>query len=65
MLPKSATASQSPLLTTDASPGSGLKNNPSDFVSNLSRLGFPVVNLDATDAQQDMETLDEWLASSS
>lgn len=36
----------------------------SAFVSHLSRVGIPVVNLDAAEAEQDMETLDEWLASS-
>ena len=32
------------------------------FVSHLSRLGIAVVNGDAQDAQQDMETLEAWLA---
>lgn len=32
------------------------------FVSHLSRLGIAVVNGDALDAQQDMETLEAWLA---
>ena len=32
------------------------------FVSHLSRLGIVVVNGDAQDAQQDMETLEAWLA---
>jgi len=36
----------------------------SAFVSHLSRLGVPVINLDAAEAAKDMETLDEWLASS-
>lgn len=34
------------------------------FVSHVSRLGIPVVSLDATAAARDMETLDEWLAAS-
>jgi len=34
------------------------------FVSHLSRLGIAVVNGAAEDAQKDMETLDQWLASS-
>jgi predicted HTH domain antitoxin len=32
------------------------------FVSHLSRLGIAVANSDALDAQQDMETLEAWLA---
>ena len=36
----------------------------SGFVSHVSRLGIPVVNLDGSEASKDMETLDEWLASS-
>jgi predicted HTH domain antitoxin len=32
------------------------------FVSHLSRLGITVVNGGADDAQQDMETLEQWLA---
>jgi predicted HTH domain antitoxin len=32
------------------------------FVSHLSRLGIPVVNGSAHDANQDMETLEQWLA---
>lgn len=35
-----------------------------EFVSHVSRLGIPVVALDAAEARQDMDTLDEWLASS-
>jgi predicted HTH domain antitoxin len=35
-----------------------------DFVTHLSRLGIPVVQLDAGDAERDMDTLDEWLGSS-
>lgn len=36
----------------------------SQFVTYLSRLGIPVINLDATDVARDLDTLDEWLASS-
>jgi predicted HTH domain antitoxin len=36
----------------------------SGFVSHVSRLGIPVVNLDAKAAVADMESLDEWLAGS-
>lgn len=36
----------------------------SDFVSHVSRLGIPVVKLDGGEAVKDMDTLDEWLASS-
>ncbi|MDZ4251840.1 MAG: UPF0175 family protein [Sulfuritalea sp.] len=36
-----------------------------DFVSHLSRLGIPVVRLDANEAECDMDTLEEWLAASS
>lgn len=36
----------------------------SQFVSHVSRLGIPVVNLEPADTAHDMETLDEWLASS-
>jgi len=35
-----------------------------EFVSHISRLGIPVVKLDAQEAAMDMETLEEWLASS-
>ncbi len=34
------------------------------FVTHLSRLGIAVVNLDANEATRDLDTLDEWLASS-
>ena len=34
------------------------------FVSHVSRLGIPVVKLEGAEASQDMETLDQWLASS-
>jgi predicted HTH domain antitoxin len=33
------------------------------FVSHVSRLGIPVVKLDSAEATQDMDTLDQWLAS--
>ena len=36
----------------------------STFVKHVSRLGIPVVNLSAAEAERDMDTLDEWLASS-
>lgn len=36
----------------------------SAFVSHLSRLGIPVVRLEAAETTQDMDTLEEWLASS-
>jgi predicted HTH domain antitoxin len=35
-----------------------------EFSRHLSRLGIPVVALDATEAARDMDTLEEWLASS-
>lgn len=35
------------------------------FVSHVSRLGIPVVRLNADETQRDMETLDEWLANES
>ena len=35
-----------------------------EMVSHLSRLGIPVVEGDRADADADLETLDEWLASS-
>lgn len=35
-----------------------------EFVSHVSRLGIPVVSLEGAEASRDMETLDEWLASS-
>lgn len=34
------------------------------FASHLSRLGIPVIVLEAQDAVQDMDTLEQWLASS-
>lgn len=36
----------------------------SEFVSYIARLGIPVVRLDSAEASRDMDTLDEWLASS-
>jgi predicted HTH domain antitoxin len=36
----------------------------SQFVSHVSRLGIPIVKLDGVEANRDMDTLDEWLASS-
>ncbi|MFT3799689.1 MAG: UPF0175 family protein [Burkholderiaceae bacterium] len=35
-----------------------------DFINHVSRLGIPVVRLDADEAGKDLDTLDEWLASS-
>jgi predicted HTH domain antitoxin len=34
------------------------------FIAHLSRLGIPAVKLDAREAEADMDTLDQWLASS-
>ena len=36
----------------------------SDFIIHVSRLGIPVISHDATEVSTDMETLDQWLASS-
>ena len=36
----------------------------SEFVSHVSRLGIPAVRLNAQEATQDMDTLEEWLAAS-
>lgn len=36
----------------------------STFVSHVSRLGIPAVKLNAQEAARDMDTLEEWLASS-
>ena len=36
----------------------------SAFVKHVSRLGIPVVNLNTAEAEHDLDTLDEWLASS-
>jgi predicted HTH domain antitoxin len=35
-----------------------------DFAAHLSRLGIPVVNLDAKEAERDLDTLEQWLARS-
>ena len=34
------------------------------FVAHVSRLGIPIVRLDAKEAEGDLDTLDQWLASS-
>ena len=34
-----------------------------DFISHLSRLKIPVINQRAEDVEQDMDTLEQWLAS--
>ena len=34
------------------------------FITHLSRLGIPVIRLNATEAAQDLDTLEQWLASS-
>jgi len=34
------------------------------FIAHVSRLGIPVVSHDAVEVAQDMETLDQWLATS-
>jgi hypothetical protein len=34
------------------------------FVQHVSRLGIPVIRLDAQETARDLDTLDEWLASS-
>ncbi len=34
------------------------------FMAHVSRLGIPVVELSARDAERDMDTLEQWLASS-
>lgn len=35
-----------------------------EFIGHLSRLGIPVVRLEAEETERDLETLDAWLASS-
>lgn len=35
-----------------------------EFVTHVSRLGIPVVRLDEDETRQDIDTLEEWLASS-
>ncbi|ESQ15646.1 MAG: type II toxin-antitoxin system Phd/YefM family antitoxin [Thiohalocapsa sp. PB-PSB1] len=43
----------------------GLAEMPlSEFIAHLSRLGIPVVDLNAEEAAADLDTLDAWLASS-
>ena len=34
-----------------------------DFIAHISRLGIPVINQTAAEANQDMDTLEQWLAS--
>ena len=34
------------------------------FIAHLSRLGIPVIRLDEQDTARDLDTLDQWLASS-
>ncbi|MBJ6610727.1 MAG: UPF0175 family protein [Candidatus Thiothrix moscowensis] len=34
-----------------------------NFIAHVSRLGIPVINQTAAEVQQDMDTLDQWLAS--
>lgn len=36
----------------------------SGFMAHLSRLGIPVIQMAAADVERDLETLDQWLASS-
>ena len=40
------------------------KMSLSDFITHVSRLGIPAVAHDAADVAADLETLDQWLASS-
>lgn len=35
-----------------------------EFIAHVSRLGIPVVRLDAQETHRDLDTLEEWLASS-
>ena len=35
-----------------------------DFITHVSRLGIPVITHDAQEATRDMDTLDQWLATS-
>lgn len=35
-----------------------------EFIAHLSRLGISVVRMSATETERDLETLDQWLASS-
>ena len=34
------------------------------FIAHLSRLGIPVIQMNAAEVERDLETLDQWLASS-
>lgn len=34
------------------------------FIQHVSRLGIPIIRLDAAETARDLETLDQWLASS-
>ncbi len=34
-----------------------------DFIAHISRLGIPVIEQSAQEVEQDMDTLDQWLAS--
>lgn len=34
-----------------------------DFIAHVSRLGIPVISQTAAEVEQDMDTLDQWLAS--
>ena len=35
-----------------------------EFMAHLSRLGIPVIQMSAVEVERDLETLDQWLASS-
>lgn len=35
-----------------------------DFIAHASRLGIPIINQTAQEVEQDIDTLDQWLASS-
>lgn len=35
-----------------------------DFIAHVARLGIPVVDLEAAEVERDLDTLEEWLASS-
>ena len=35
-----------------------------DFITHVSRLGFPVITHEAHEVTRDMDTLDQWLATS-
>lgn len=36
----------------------------SGFIAHLSRLGIPVIQMSAAEVERDLQTLDQWLASS-